>query len=240
MKTYLFLTSLVLLFSSALSAEMRTWTSSTGSKIEAELIEYSDRVVVLRSADGRRISLPINKLAPADQVMVTKWKADNSNSTTGSATASRKEPAKAQLKPGLAEMLPEQLLDSSGKKISRNELAGKTVGFYFSAHWCPPCRAFTPSLVKFRDSNKKDFEVVFVSSDKSPDAQMGYMKETNMKWYTLPHRSSEGNALSQKFGVRGIPALIIVSPDGETITKNGRGDVSSNASGALAAWTKSS
>ena len=29
--------------------------------------------------------------------------------------------------------------------------------------------------------NKKDFEVVFVSSDKSPDAQMKYMKEMNMK-----------------------------------------------------------
>ncbi|MBT3636193.1 MAG: redoxin family protein [Opitutae bacterium] len=240
MKTSLFLTSLALLFSSSLSAEMRTWTSSAGSKIEAELVEYSNRVVVLRSADGRRISLPINKLAPADQVMVTKWHAENSTSTGGFASASKQQAVKAQLKPGLAEMLPEQLLDSSGKKISRNELAGKTVGFYFSAHWCPPCRAFTPSLVKFRDSNKKDFEVVFVSSDKSPDAQMEYMKETNMKWYTLPHRSSEGNALSQKFGVRGIPALIIVSPDGETITKNGRGDVSSNASGAIKAWTKSS
>jgi len=240
MKTSLFLTSLALLFSSSLSAEMRTWTSSAGSKIEAELVEYSNRVVVLRSADGRRISLPINKLAPADQVMVTKWHAENSTSTGGFASASKQQAVKAQLKPGLAEMLPEQLLDSSGKKISRNELAGKTVGFYFSAHWCPPCRAFTPSPVKFRDSNKKDFEVVFVSSDKSPDAQMEYMKETNMKWYTLPHRSSEGNALSQKFGVRGIPALIIVSPDGETITKNGRGDVSSNASGAIKAWTKSS
>lgn len=240
MKTSLFLTSLALLFSSAVSAEMRTWTSSAGSELEAELIEFSNRVVVLRSADGRRISLPINKLAPADQVMVTKWHAENSKSTGGFASASKQQAVKAQLKPGLAEMLPSKLLDSSGKKISRDELAGKTVGFYFSAHWCPPCRAFTPSLVKFRDSNKKDFEVVFVSSDRSADAQMGYMKETDMKWYTLELGSSEGNALKQKFGVRGIPALIIVSPDGETVTKNGRGDVSSNASGAIKAWTKSS
>ena len=136
-------------------------------------------------------------------------------------------------------MLPVQILDSSGKKVSRDELAGKTVGFYFSAHWCPPCRAFTPNLVKFRDSNKDDFEVVFVSSDKSPEAQMGYMKETGMKWYTLPHRSSEGNTLKRQFGVRGIPALIIVSPDGKTITKNGRGDVSSNPKGAINSWSKS-
>ena len=25
----------------------------------------------------------------------------------------------------------------------------KLVAFYFSAHWCPPCKAFTPVLKKF-------------------------------------------------------------------------------------------
>ena len=235
MRTLLLTVLLAFISLSFASAQMRTWTSSTGSKIEAELVDYSDRVVVLRSSTGRKISLGINKLSPADQVIVTNWKGKGSVSSTPKAS-----PAKQAISPGLAEMLPEELLDSTGKKISRDELAGKTVGFYFSAHWCPPCRAFTPNLVKFRDSNKDDFEVVFVSSDKSPDAQMGYMKETGMNWYTLPHRSSEANALNQKFGVRGIPALIIVSPDGETVTKNGRGDVSSNPGGAIKAWTKSS
>ena len=235
MRTLLLTVLLAFISLSFASAQMRTWTSSTGSKIEAELVDYSDRLVVLRSSTGRKISLGINKLSPADQVIVTNWKGKGSVSYTPKAS-----PAKQAISPGLAEMLPEELLDSTGKKISRDELAGKTIGFYFSAHWCPPCRAFTPNLVKFRDSNKDDFEVVFVSSDKSPDAQMGYMKETGMKWYTLPHRSSEANALNQKFGVRGIPALIIVSPDGETVTKNGRGDVSSNPGGAIKAWTKSS
>ena len=66
------------------------------------------------------------------------------------------------------------------------------------------------------------------------------MKGSKMKWYTLPHRSEAANKLSKKFGVRGIPALIIVSEKGETITKNGRGDVSSNPSGALKNWAKNS
>ncbi len=132
------------------------------------------------------------------------------------------------------------LLDAKGTEVSKDALAGKTIGIYFSAHWCPPCRSFTPKLVKFRDANKKDFEVVFVSSDRSPQEQMDYMKDTGMKWYTMPHRSSAANALAKKYGVRGIPALIIVSPDGKTITKNGRGDVSSNADGALKAWAKKS
>ena len=61
-----------------------------------------------------------------------------------------------------------------------------------------------------------------------------------MKWPTMKHRSKEANALAQKYGVRGIPSLIIVGPDGKTITKNGRGDVSSNPEGALASWKQSS
>ena len=141
---------------------------------------------------------------------------------------------------GAVDLFKGPLLDSKGKEVSKEALAGKTIGIYFSAHWCPPCRSFTPKLVKFRDENKKDFEVVFVSSDRNPKAQLDYMEETGMKWYTLPHRSSGANALAKKYGVRGIPALIIVSPDGKTITKNGRGDVSSNAKGALAGWKKSS
>ena len=51
------------------------------------------------------------------------------------------------------------------------------VGLYFSAHWCPPCRAFTPELVKAygevngsggQHQRRNRFEVIFVSNDKSP------------------------------------------------------------------------
>jgi nucleoredoxin len=141
---------------------------------------------------------------------------------------------------GLQELFPGKLLDADGKEVSSGVLAGKTVGIYFSAHWCPPCRSFTPNLVKFRDKNKKSFEVVFVSSDRSSKAQMDYMKEAGMKWYTLPHRSESANALAKKFEIRGIPSLVIVSENGKIITKNGRSDLSSNPKGALKTWQKKS
>ncbi len=141
---------------------------------------------------------------------------------------------------GLNSLLNGPVLDSSGKEVSKDKLVGKTIGFYFSAQWCPPCRTFTPKLVDFRDANKKEFEVVFVSSDKGVKEQLEYMKETKMKWYTLPHRSEAANALAKKFEVRGIPSLVIVSANGETITKDGRSQVSSDPKGAIKKWKKSS
>ena len=79
-----------------------------------------------------------------------------------------------------------------------------------------------------------------MSSDKDQKAQLDYMKGSDMKWYTLPHRSDTANALKKKYQVRGIPSLVIVSPNGKTITKDGRSQVTSNPKGAIKSWTDKS
>ena len=33
----------------------------------------------------------------------------------------------------------------------------KIIAFYFSAHWCPPCRLFTPVLAEFYSVTRNDF-----------------------------------------------------------------------------------
>jgi len=49
--------------------------------------------------------------------------------------------------------------------------------YYFSAHWCPPCRRFTPMLAEFyKEASQLGVEVVFVSGDQSEDAMISYMK----------------------------------------------------------------
>lgn len=131
---------------------------------------------------------------------------------------------------------PDGLINSAGEKVELSVLDNKIVGLYFSAHWCPPCRAFSPKLVEFRNKNKDQFEVVFISSDKNESAQFEYMKEVGMEWPTMKHRSEAANALAEKYGVQSIPTLIILSPTGETITTNGRMDVANDAEGCIAKW----
>ena len=55
------------------SAETQTWTSTAGTTLEAELMEYANRTVVLKTASGRKLTLPLAKLVPEDQARITKW-----------------------------------------------------------------------------------------------------------------------------------------------------------------------
>merc|ERR1712078_198210 len=62
-----------------------------------------------------------------------------------------------------------------------------------------------------------------------------YFKE--MPWLALDFEDRQRKAqLSSMFGVRGIPALIIVDKDGSVITKEGRGALSSDPQGAKFPW----
>ena len=130
-----------------------------------------------------------------------------------------------------SQLLGATLTTKAGDKPTNEVLAGKEViGLYFSAHWCPPCRGFTPQLGKFYDSIKdsKNFEVVFVSSDRDASQFKEYYDE-QAAWAALPFKDrATKNALSKKFKVRGIPTLVILDgKTGETITLDGRDGVSS-------------
>ncbi len=118
---------------------------------------------------------------------------------------------------------PKDLVDASGKKVDASTLNGKVVGFYFSAHWCGPCRLFTPELVKFAKLNKDKFAVVFVSFDRPDEkAMFDYMKEMKMPWAALPYQSEAGIKISQENDVKQIPTLLIYDSSGNLVTKNGR------------------
>merc|ERR1712055_448166 len=62
--------------------------------------------------------------------------------------------------------------------------------FYFSAHWCPPCRRFTPKLAEFyKEAASLGVEVIFVSADQTEEAMFDYMKESHGNWLAIPFNS---------------------------------------------------
>merc|ERR1712216_834196 len=76
----------------------------------------------------------------------------------------------------------------------------KAVGIYFSAHWCPPCRGFTPKLAEMYNNGLKEagLEIVFVSSDRDQESFNEYLAE--MPWLAVPFEKRDiKDQLSKKF-----------------------------------------
>ncbi|XP_038715413.1 probable nucleoredoxin 2 [Tripterygium wilfordii] len=113
-------------------------------------------------------------------------------------------------------------------QVPISSLVGKTIGLYFSAEWCLPCVKFTPKLISIYNNIKQilvdkqfeDFNIVFVSNDRDQTAFNSYF--SSMPWLALPFGDQTLKHLTKYFDVRGIPTLVILGPDGKTLTKLGR------------------
>ena len=96
----------------------------------------------------------------------------------------------------------------------------KYTALYFSAHWCPPCRMFTPKLVEWYNNFKPkhpDFELVFVSSDRDQAAMEDYIKGDNMPWPAVAFDKAQSETF-RKFGSSGIPYLVLIDNEGNAVT----------------------
>jgi len=130
-----------------------------------------------------------------------------------------------------------KLIDKDGSTCGAEALNDKVLGLYFSAHWCPPCRACTSSLASSytKDLKAKGLEVVFLSSDTDAFAFKEYLAQ--MPWLALEYDDRKlKRQLSEHFKVEGIPSFIIIDKDGSTITMNGRGAVSADPTGDQFPW----
>merc|ERR1712141_459329 len=132
----------------------------------------------------------------------------------------------SNLKKKIMESIKQQtLIKADGSKVQASEaLTGKSIiCLYFSAHWCPPCRGFTPILKDFYEEvHDKGVEIIFVSSDRD--------------WYALEHGSELKDELEELYEVEGIPTLVVLEADGSLITSNGRGTVQSKGPMAVEEW----
>jgi nucleoredoxin len=96
----------------------------------------------------------------------------------------------------------------------------KYVAIYYSAQWCPPCRAFSPELVKFYNEIKPahpEFELIFVSRDNSEGDMLSYMKSDSMPWPALKFGFGRTKQASRYAGT-GIPCLVLTDATGKVLS----------------------
>ena len=75
-----------------------------------------------------------------------------------------------------------------------------------------------------------------VGGDRTSEEQQSYVNQYGMPWPSLVNNGVHAKKLRQVFGIRSIPALIILSPNGVVITADGRGDVERVGSSAMDRW----
>merc|ERR1712179_705444 len=132
------------------------------------------------------------------------------------------------------------VVDGKGDAVSVEDLKSKKfVGIYFSAHWCPPCRGFTPTLAEFYNKLKAarpgELEIVFVSFDRDEEGFKDYYG--SMPWLSVDFANKElREELATKFNVSGIPMFLVMDKDGNVIINNARGQVESDPNGDKFPW----
>jgi len=119
----------------------------------------------------------------------------------------------------------------------------KVIGLYFSADWCGPCRQFTPELVSFYDrmnkrrGQKDHFQIVMISRCRDVDSHYQYFSQ--MPWLAMPldeAAGQRGQQLGEKYGVQGIPSLVLVDDLGQTITTDARSKIPADKAGIGFPW----
>ena len=118
--------------------------------------------------------------------------------------------------------------DTDGKQIPLSSLKGNIVLIHFWAAWCGPCRMENPELVKLYNEyhNTKfkkasGFQIYSISLDYQRDQWVNAIKQDGLTWpYHVSTLKGFDSEAAIKFGVRSIPANLLIDQDGMIIGSN--------------------
>jgi nucleoredoxin len=202
------------------TATPRIWTDNQNREMQAELIRVEQGVAIFKKADAMHYRVPLETLSAADQTYIAELNHAQSAADTQLNTATPPSGAMSDFE----HTITKYLVHNSGKrlkKVNRDALHSKDFyAIYYSAHWCPPCRKFTPELVNFYQKHRKkhtNFEIIFVSSDNDEDSMAEYMQESNMEWPALDYDKRDKAPELTRYAGNGIPCLVLIDNAGNVL-----------------------
>jgi thiol-disulfide isomerase/thioredoxin len=118
------------------------------------------------------------------------------------------------------------LLD--GTPFNQASLEGQVVLVDFWATWCGPCIAELPNVLEqYKKYHARGFEVIGISLDEDKKALVDFVNERKIPWPIL-FEQSEGSGwnhpMATKYGISGIPTVILVGRDGRVVSLDVRGE----------------
>ncbi len=195
----------LLALQSQLHAELREWRNAEGRAamldLQEVIVEQGEKTGRFKMSNGRIVTLRQSQLSTADREILAAWE----------------PPGKSVFD----EVFADNLVALDGDKLSPFKLSTKPTKyylFYYTASWCGPCHAFTPSLVQFYKKHKNDeFEVVLISCDRNEQAMEKYAKEMHMPWPQLAMKEIKGFRQKHPHPGNGIPNLVLCDLKGDII-----------------------
>jgi nucleoredoxin len=216
-----------------------TWATSDGKIYQnVHIVKVEADCVTILGSDGGAL-VPISTLAPdlRKQLNYDPEAASQAAAKRRSEEAISHQAIAQELgkKNGIAALVFGNLVSAGGTEWNpaANSPSPDYYALYYSAHWCPPCRSFTPQLVQWYRGFKPahpNFELIFVSEDQDENAMADYMKTMDMPWPAVrflgvnrgSNGSFKGSGIDQYAG-SGIPDLVLVDAGGKILADSFNG-----------------
>ncbi|MCP4643136.1 MAG: redoxin domain-containing protein [bacterium] len=112
-----------------------------------------------------------------------------------------------------------------GTPLNLSDYRGKYVLLDFWATWCGPCKRETPYLTAVYGEFGKDerFVMIGLSLDEDVTAPKAYAEKSGMGWVQGFLGPWPDTTVPDDFSVKGIPAIMLIDPEGKVIARDLRG-----------------
>ena len=111
--------------------------------------------------------------------------------------------------------------DRNGKPVALSSFRGKYIFLDFWASWCGPCRKENPNIVAaYSKFHSTKFDILGVSLDTKKEKWEEAITKDKLTWNHVSDLKGWGNEAGKTYGIRAIPANLLLDKDGKILARN--------------------